>query len=636
MFKLESNRLKREFKITNGNFYASQILNKCSGMSFVPDGNGCEFVVFFTDGTEVSSKGLPVMQSSEENNKLKFVFAEDLGCTVTLEYWVHDDGNTICKQITVSQNNSKVIDRIFLDNIGIINSVTHFGIDPNTHREGADYVTSLGQPFYIDSLFFGCDSPAVDSKIIHGAGQIRYYIGKNVGKDFKCPVTFMGGGTDNTMQAMQKAFFEYLDSFSVAAPLRFNFACGYFGRGGKHIAAEDIAASAKGALQKLNVPDMPEITDFELLNTDWIAEKGEFWEFGRQWQNGFDEIKSVCESENKGLGITFDLSGNKKLAKKIQKAGNGFVHDEAEGLCLASARYNEKITEYIVGLIRRYNLGCVVLDFGKSENIVCKNDSHDHGVGGKNDMYYINDLTENRMEMLRRIRAISPEIYIILRGVSNVSPLWKQWANVIDNRALSTGEGSIIDDEMPKLEAALTESDTVYYDTMCSHAVQLPAEALQITVPEPYNLSNDEFQKYVMWSVVRGEGLVNLTAFANDLDSTKHDVLAKALKFKRENQHILKNCTVLGGRPADGNIYGFVAWCEDGEGVIAMRNPTDEKASLTLTLNKLMGVPESLTDARRENVYSVSILETSDTFSYGSKINITLHPFESVIFRFTK
>ena len=67
MFKLESNRLKREFKITNGNFYASQIMNKCSEMGFVPDGNGCEFVIFFTDGTEVSSKGLPVVHSSEEN-----------------------------------------------------------------------------------------------------------------------------------------------------------------------------------------------------------------------------------------------------------------------------------------------------------------------------------------------------------------------------------------------------------------------------------------------------------------------------------------------------------------------------------------------------------------------------------------
>ena len=47
MFRLESNRLKREFKIADGKLYASQIVNKYSGMSFVPDGNGSEFVVHF-------------------------------------------------------------------------------------------------------------------------------------------------------------------------------------------------------------------------------------------------------------------------------------------------------------------------------------------------------------------------------------------------------------------------------------------------------------------------------------------------------------------------------------------------------------------------------------------------------------
>jgi hypothetical protein len=63
MFKLESNRLKREFKIQNETFYASKILNKYSDMTFVPDGNGSEFVVVFEDGDSFSSKGLPVVFS---------------------------------------------------------------------------------------------------------------------------------------------------------------------------------------------------------------------------------------------------------------------------------------------------------------------------------------------------------------------------------------------------------------------------------------------------------------------------------------------------------------------------------------------------------------------------------------------
>ena len=85
MFKLSSNRLKREFKITDGNFYASQIKNTYSGMSFVPDGNGNEFVVHFVDGGEYSSKGLPVENSGYEDDKLVFRFVESDGLQVTLK-----------------------------------------------------------------------------------------------------------------------------------------------------------------------------------------------------------------------------------------------------------------------------------------------------------------------------------------------------------------------------------------------------------------------------------------------------------------------------------------------------------------------------------------------------------------------
>ena len=631
MFKLESNKLKREFKITNGNFYASQIYNKVSAQGFVPDGNGCEFVIFFTDGTEVSSKGLQVMQSSEEDNKLKFVFAEDLGTTVTLEYWVHEDGNTVCKQITISQNNNKVIDRVFLENIGIINSKTHYGVNPKTHRDGANYVTSLGQPFYIDTLFFGCESPAVDSKIIHGAGQIRYYIGKNVGKDFKCPVTVIGGGEDDTMPAMQKAFFEYIDSIIVHAPLRFNYVDKV-----SNAAPQEAASKVQGVAQ-LQTPGMPQITDYVFADLIWNTEKSAFWEYGKQWQNGLTEITAACSAHNVKTGIGINLAGmSKKFAKKVQRGGNGFMHSSAEELCLASARYNDKITEYLVNFIRNNKLDYIELDFGKSETAPCSDSSHDHGTGGKNDMYYINDLLENRMALVSAIRQSDKDVFITLRGVRNVSPFWKQWVNIVDERALSDGQGSYTDDEIPLVEQAITESDTQYYDAVCTHGVQLPASATVVDFPFAGVLSNDEFSKLAMWCAVRGEGLVNFDCGYELLDDAKRGYLAKAMKFKTENQHILENCSILGGRPADGNIYGFVSWTDEGEGVVAMRNPTNEKTSLTLTLNKLMGVPESLADAKRENAYSVSILGTSDTFSYGSKINITLHPYESVIFKFTK
>ena len=121
MFKLESKRLKREFKISDNTFYASQILNKYSDMSFVPDGNGSEFIIHFVNGEEFSSKGLAVVDSAEEDGKLIFKFEENMGVKVTLEYWIHPDGNSICKQLILTQTGGRPVDYVVLENIGIIN-----------------------------------------------------------------------------------------------------------------------------------------------------------------------------------------------------------------------------------------------------------------------------------------------------------------------------------------------------------------------------------------------------------------------------------------------------------------------------------------------------------------------------------
>ena len=51
MFRLESKILQREFKVYEGNLYASQIRNTLSKKDFIPDGNSVEFLFHFTDGS---------------------------------------------------------------------------------------------------------------------------------------------------------------------------------------------------------------------------------------------------------------------------------------------------------------------------------------------------------------------------------------------------------------------------------------------------------------------------------------------------------------------------------------------------------------------------------------------------------
>ena len=108
------------------------------------------------------------------------------------------------------------------------------------------------------------------------------------------------------------------------------------------------------------------------------------------------------------------------------------------------------------------------------------------------------------------------------------------------------------------------------------------------------------------------------------------------MNWQRDNFDILKNAHFIGGNPEENNVYGYISWSESGEGVIALRNPTDEATDLTLTLNKLMCAPESLEGAKRFNVYCKSIAETDETFDYNSKMDLTLNPYEIMIFKIGK
>ena len=85
---------------------------------------------------------------------------------------------------------------------------------------------------------------------------------------------------------------------------------------------------------------------------------------------------------------------------------------------------------------------------------------------------------------------------------------------------------------------------------------------------------------------------------------------------------------------AENNIYCYASSTKEGEGIIALRNPSDEPASLTLTLNKLMGCPESLRNVKLCVVYGKEIQNPEQLCSYADKVTLSLAPFEVKILRF--
>lgn len=640
MFRIESNRIKREFKIAEEKFYASQIVNTYSGMSFVPDGNGCEFVIHFVDGEEYSSKGLRVIESKEESDRLSFTFEENMGVSVTIEYWVHKDGNTICKQILLNQSDEREIDYVELECIGIINSKTSFSVEVIEGNEINDFEASLGQPFYIDSLFFGSEFPATDNKIIHGTGSIKYYIGGAVGKGFKCPVTVMGAAKSNTINELKDAFFEYINFISLPCDLRFQYNSWYDHM--RDIDEERITKSFNAVHDELKKHNAPELTSY-VIDDGWVNTKKDFWCFNKKFPDGMTNVASLCKNLDSDFGMWLSprggYKGEAKIAKRWQKKGTAFFNKQGMEICVASTKYLERLEEFLIDTTKAYDINYLKLDgFARA---CCTNAKHDHRVGGDHDMYYVTDMWHKWIKLYEHLREAKADLWINMTCYTNVSPWWLQWVNSIWLQ--NSGDIGFAEnlDNQAQVDAEITYRDARYFDSLCVRAYQFPLNHIYNHEPiyghtAKVNYTDEEFEKYIFWCTVRGQALNELHLSYDMMNDYKWTSLSKAMQFQKENYHILKNAQFIGGNPNENNVYGYTAWTQDGEGIIALRNPVDEKRSLTITLNKLMGAPESLEGVKRYNIYCKSLNEGSGTYRYNDKMDLTLHPFETVIFKISK
>ncbi|MGN0522331.1 MAG: hypothetical protein ACI4IQ_06805 [Eubacterium sp.] len=644
MLRLESKILQREFVVHDEILYASQIRNVISNMDFVPDGNSVEFLFHFTDGSEFSSKGLKVTNQSNENSKLSFTFEETEGITITMTLWAGEDGNTLKKQISFIQTGDKIIDYILLEHIGIINSKTHFSVPEVDGIELNAVHSALGQPFYIDSLFFGSEFPGTQNNIVYGIGQIKYYVGYHIDGKFECPVTIVGGAKTNQMVDVQRAFFDYIDAIATPSKFRLQYNSWYDHM--LNIDADNIEKSFMEIEKKLSSNGVEPI-DAYVVDDGWNDYKAGFWSFNKKFPNQFYDFSELTKKFSSTFGMWLGPRGGynyqKKFAKKIEHSGKGAYNAQAKDICVADKTYLDNLEAFILQCTKNFDI-----NYWKFDGFClapCQNSKHNHPVGGENDMYFFTQMWERWIEIYKHIRALrkkqGKDIWINMTCYVNPSPWWLQYVNSIWlQKSNDIGFADNIFNQ-PQVEKEITYRDSRYYDFLCTRAQQFPLKNIYNHEPiygsyAKVKYTDEEFEKYLYFCACRGNALNELHLSYTMMDKSKWRILANVIQWQKSNYDILQRVSFFGGKPDENNIYGYFGWTDGGDGIIALRNPTDEKTSLTLTLNKLMGCPEDLKDVKRYNVYNMSGKESFDSYSYGDKIEMSLNPFEVKIFQFGK
>lgn len=644
MFKLKSKKLERDFNVTDGYLYASQIKNLCSGMTFIPDGSGSEFEIHFKDGDTLSSKSLALSEALERDGKLFFRFKEEMKTTVTLTYRIGSDGETLEKQIALEQSEPKSVDYVMLENIGITNSASSYTASGGK-SEIDEFYSNLGQPFYIDSLFFGCVFPGTKNGVFHGRGEVVYFIGKSAENKIICPTTVMGAAESAMITDLKSAFFEYIKRIAVPSDFRVQYNTWYDRM--MDIDADNSEAAFYRVEQKLSSNGVAPLEGY-VLDDGWNNYRAGFWSINqKRFPNGFLDLSSLAGKLGGGFGLWLGPRGgynyNSRFAKRIERAGFGYYNAESDDICVCSKKYLKELKDFLVKATKENDIGYWKLDGFALKP--CRNQKHDHITGGDHDMYYITELWRRWIKIFKAMRearaAQGKELWINFTCYVNPSPWWLQYVNTVwlQNSGDIGFAANYPRGEQPQADAEMTYRDSVYYDFLVTRGLQFPL--CNIYNHEPIygreaklSYNESDFEKAMFWNACRGSALCELYISDSMMDDEKWQILSRVLNWQRKNHHILKNAMLLGGDPAQNNVYCYAAWTREGEGIIGLRNPTNEPAPLTLTLNKLMGCPESLKDARRYNVLNRSAAESADLYDYNDKINLTLQPFEVKIFQF--
>lgn len=641
---IENKTVRREFRIQQNHLISGPVENKLSGDVFVPDGNGSEFTVRFTDGEEISSKSVPLTDIRQEKDGTIFTFEERCATTVRVAFQSSADGKYIKKRVMLSQSANKPIDYVLLENVGIINSKSHFTVRAEDQDEFYfdGYYYSLGQPFYIDSFFYGCEFPATSNKIKHGLGYVKYYLGKTIapGKIFKFPITILGAAKASDMTSLQTAFFAYIDSISTKAPYRVQYNSWY-----DHmldITPANIRKSffeIEKGLTRHGVPTL----DAYVIDDGWNDYRSDFWTMNRKFEDGLFEYTRISRSLGSRFGLWFGPRGGYSaqtgFAKRIEKGGNGYFNKESKDICIGSEKYVKNAEDFLIQNTLDYEI-----DYWKLDGFClkpCKDPTHDHITGGYKEMYYITEMWSRWINVFVHLKKARPGIYLNMTSYVTPSPWWLKYVDCLWIQ--NSGDIGFADNEQGqrKVEAEITYRDNRYWDFLCKRALQFPPSRLYNHEPiygntAKISYTDREFEKYLFSNAVRGQAFNELYLSYNMLNEAKWTALAKVLTWARENHHILKHAHFLGGDPVENNVYEYTAWTEDGEGIVALRNPSGEAAEVTVTLNKLMGVPETLQDAKRWAIYDDYAPETEKTFSYNQKMEVTLLPFEFKLYQFGK
>lgn len=501
-----------------------------------------------------------------------------------------------------------------------------------------EFKANLGQPIYIQGMFFGCEFPAADTEIVDETGYMRYYTGKTFERmkednqlttDGKYVTwqTVVGAARSTENEVIQADFYDYIDS--IATPSEFRIQYNSWFDNMMKIDDENILESFIEIDRELNNAEVRPLDSY-VVDDGWNAyndgtlgagsypqsgseiNKEGFWTFNEKFPDELTPSSELVQKFGSNFGVWVGPRGGYNfygtLANIIEKAGNG---SKAGGsIDVADRVYVKKFKDMAIDWQKRFKVNYWKWDgfadtgqynhfnnSGGADGVPVYSETNHHMTGGYHQMYHVTDLWEAWIDLMEAVRQSEKEdginnLWISLTCYVNPSPWYLQWANSVwiqcTHDQKDAGFGTT------KMNKQITYRDACYYDFLKNHEFQFPLQNIYNHDPVygkegtgmNVNTATDEdFQNYLYMLSTRGTAFWELYYSDSIMTDGKYEITGEFLEWAEENYHMLKNCKMIGGRPdnttlgsassSEASAEAYGFSCFDGkEGIISLRNPS--------------------------------------------------------------
>lgn len=464
----------------------------------------------------------------------------------------------------------------------------------------------LGQPIYVNGMFFGSEFPESDTQIVDDMGRSRYWTGKNFA-DFErdgqlttdgeyvswqtvCGATRSDGSDMNVVQA---DFFSYIDE--IAKPSDFRIQYNSWFDNMMFIDDENIIESFKAVDKQLSETGVRPLESYvvddgwnnyrpaadQLMGKDDIRRNGDgvnddgFWTFNTKFPDGLTPSSSLVQKLGSDFGVWIGPRGGYnyygQLAGIMAKAGTGSA--AGGSIDVADARYVKNFQDMAVEWMEDYGVNYWKWDgfadraqynhFSSGDGVVGYSDSNKHMYGGPNGYYHSTDLWEKWIVLFEKVWQTADaeginDLWISLTCYTNPSPWFLQWSNSVWMQCTGDrGErhnGTLNN----KMDNMLTYRDACYYDFIKKHEFQFPLANVYNHDPiygkegtgiNADSMNGEAFRNYLYMMGTRGTAFWELYYSDSLLDDEKYLVNADFLKWEEENFDMLRNAKWIGGNP---------------------------------------------------------------------------------------